>query len=287
MPAWYHPRRALTGRAAPSGAGGRGSRRLAAYSPRWTRRSTGSGTPPIRIELDGIRILTDPTIRERIGPLDRKVAAGPPPRGRGDRRRADQPPPPGPPRSAVAPPARGPPADRPGRLRADLPGGRPSRRRRVLTGPADDPRTADDRDRPGRPQRLPTAVRPDRRRRSGSSSATARRRIYFAGDTAIYPEMADIADLDLALVPVWGWGPNLRGGHMDPRMAAEAWPCSVPGSPSRSTGARSGRRARWGHGPTGCCCPGGVPERAAAETSRRASAGDCRRAWRPDRPCPR
>ena len=34
--------------------------------------------------------------------------------------------------------------------------------------------------------------------------------------------MADIPDLDVALVPVWGWGPNLRGGHMDPRMAAEA-----------------------------------------------------------------
>ena len=52
--------------------------------------------------------------------------------------------------------------------------------------------------------------------------SNGRRRIYFAGDTAIYPGMADIADLDVALVPVWGWGPNLRGGHMDPRMAADA-----------------------------------------------------------------
>ena len=32
------------------------------------------GHATVRIELDGIRILTDPTIRERIGPLDRKVA---------------------------------------------------------------------------------------------------------------------------------------------------------------------------------------------------------------------
>ena len=30
--------------------------------------------------------------------------------------------------------------------------------------------------------------------------------IYFAGDTDIYPEMAELAPLDLALLPVWGWG---------------------------------------------------------------------------------
>ncbi len=48
-------------------------------------------------------------------------------------------------------------------------------------------------------------------------------RIYFAGDTDIYPEMADMAGaLDLALLPVWGWGPTLGAGHMDPVRAAEA-----------------------------------------------------------------
>ena len=47
--------------------------------------------------------------------------------------------------------------------------------------------------------------------------------MYFAGDTAVYPEMAGIAPgLDLALLPVGGWGPTLRGGHMDPIAAAEA-----------------------------------------------------------------
>ena len=35
--------------------------------------------------------------------------------------------------------------------------------------------------------------------------------------------MAELAgDLDLALIPVGGWGPTLRGGHMDPTRAAEA-----------------------------------------------------------------
>ncbi len=47
--------------------------------------------------------------------------------------------------------------------------------------------------------------------------------IYFAGDTDIFPEMAELAPgLDLALLPVGGWGPTLRGGHMDPIRAAES-----------------------------------------------------------------
>jgi L-ascorbate metabolism protein UlaG (beta-lactamase superfamily) len=46
---------------------------------------------------------------------------------------------------------------------------------------------------------------------------------YFAGDTDLYPEMALLAGgLDLALLPVGGWGPTLRGGHMDPLKAARA-----------------------------------------------------------------
>jgi L-ascorbate metabolism protein UlaG (beta-lactamase superfamily) len=28
--------------------------------------------------------------------------------------------------------------------------------------------------------------------------------------------------LDAALVPVWGWGPSLGAGHLDPAQAAEA-----------------------------------------------------------------
>lgn len=51
----------------------------------------------------------------------------------------------------------------------------------------------------------------------------AERPVYFAGDTDIFPEMAEVAEeLDVALVPVWGWGPTLGPGHLDPRGAAEA-----------------------------------------------------------------
>lgn len=48
-------------------------------------------------------------------------------------------------------------------------------------------------------------------------------RIYFAGDTDLFPEMGDLApDLDVALIPVWGWGPTLGPGHLDPTRAAVA-----------------------------------------------------------------
>lgn len=47
--------------------------------------------------------------------------------------------------------------------------------------------------------------------------------IYFAGDTDVFPEMAELApNLDLAILPVGGWGPTLRGGHMDAVRAAMA-----------------------------------------------------------------
>lgn len=49
------------------------------------------------------------------------------------------------------------------------------------------------------------------------------RRVYFAGDTDLFEGMAALADkLDLALLPVWGWGPNLGPGHLDPERAARA-----------------------------------------------------------------
>jgi L-ascorbate metabolism protein UlaG (beta-lactamase superfamily) len=49
------------------------------------------------------------------------------------------------------------------------------------------------------------------------------RSVYFAGDTDLFEGMADIdGDLDVALIPIWGWGPSLGPGHLDPRGAAEA-----------------------------------------------------------------
>ena len=52
---------------------------------------------------------------------------------------------------------------------------------------------------------------------------TGSRRIYFAGDTELFDGMAEIGGgLDVALVPIWGWGPSAGRGHLDPRRAAEA-----------------------------------------------------------------
>ena len=51
----------------------------------------------------------------------------------------------------------------------------------------------------------------------------ADRRVYFAGDTDVFDDMSALAvDLDVALLPVWGWGPSLGPGHMDPLAAARA-----------------------------------------------------------------
>jgi L-ascorbate metabolism protein UlaG (beta-lactamase superfamily) len=55
------------------------------------------------------------------------------------------------------------------------------------------------------------------------------RRAYFAGDTDLFDGMADLAgDLDLALLPVWGWGPTLGPGHLDPERAAQAAAVLLP-----------------------------------------------------------
>lgn len=48
-------------------------------------------------------------------------------------------------------------------------------------------------------------------------------RVYFAGDTDIFEDMSSLApDLDVALLPVAGWGSRLPPGHLDPLRAAEA-----------------------------------------------------------------
>ena len=49
------------------------------------------------------------------------------------------------------------------------------------------------------------------------------RAVYFAGDTDLFEGMGSLGDIDVALLPVWGWGPTLgRGLHMDPLRAAES-----------------------------------------------------------------
>jgi L-ascorbate metabolism protein UlaG (beta-lactamase superfamily) len=48
-------------------------------------------------------------------------------------------------------------------------------------------------------------------------------RVYFAGDTDVFDGMRKLAPtLDVALLPIDGWGPRVGPGHLDPLRAAEA-----------------------------------------------------------------
>ena len=47
--------------------------------------------------------------------------------------------------------------------------------------------------------------------------------VYFAGDTDLFSGMTTLRGrVDVALVPIWGWGPRIPAGHLDPTRAAEA-----------------------------------------------------------------
>ena len=49
------------------------------------------------------------------------------------------------------------------------------------------------------------------------------RRIYFAGDTDLFDGMSALAgSLDIALLPVAGWGSKVGAGHLDPLRAAQS-----------------------------------------------------------------
>ena len=51
----------------------------------------------------------------------------------------------------------------------------------------------------------------------------ASRSVYFAGDTDLFSAMEDMRGVvDVALLPVWGWGARLGPGHLDPVRAAIA-----------------------------------------------------------------
>jgi L-ascorbate metabolism protein UlaG (beta-lactamase superfamily) len=48
--------------------------------------------------------------------------------------------------------------------------------------------------------------------------------VYASGDTDLFGGMTRLGDrgIDVALLPVWGWGPTLGPGHLDPERAADA-----------------------------------------------------------------
>jgi L-ascorbate metabolism protein UlaG (beta-lactamase superfamily) len=72
------------------------------------------------------------------------------------------------------------------------------------------------------------AEHPGRRNLYGAKKAlgylvTGSSRLYFAGDTDLFEEMSSLApELDVALLPVAGWGSRVPAGHLDPHRAVEA-----------------------------------------------------------------
>jgi L-ascorbate metabolism protein UlaG (beta-lactamase superfamily) len=54
---------------------------------------------------------------------------------------------------------------------------------------------------------------------AGSENPT---RVWFAGDTGLFSGKSDFWPVDVAVIPIGGWGPTLGPTHLDPTQAAEA-----------------------------------------------------------------
>jgi L-ascorbate metabolism protein UlaG (beta-lactamase superfamily) len=50
----------------------------------------------------------------------------------------------------------------------------------------------------------------------------AGRAVYFAGDTDLFDDMRALGPLNVALLPIWGWGRTLGERHLNPESAATA-----------------------------------------------------------------
>ena len=53
-------------------------------------------------------------------------------------------------------------------------------------------------------------------------TVTGPQSLYFAGDTDVFEAMSELAGADAALLPISGWGAKVGPGHLDPVRAAEA-----------------------------------------------------------------
>ena len=180
------------------------------------------GHATVLIEMDGVRLLTDPVLRKRVGPL---VRLGPPvePEATQDisavllsHLHADH-------------------AD-PASLRAIVPAptvlapeGAAAWLERQRVPNVREIRAGDDVELGPLRVVAEFATHDPRRFRWGPSAQpigfTVRgsRAVYFAGDTDLFDEMSGLGGtLDVALLPVWGWGSTLGPGHLDPERAARA-----------------------------------------------------------------
>jgi L-ascorbate metabolism protein UlaG (beta-lactamase superfamily) len=182
-------------------------------------RITWVGHSTVLLELEGVRLLTDPVLGRRVGLL-RRVAA-PAPRAVADRVDAvllshlhtDHTDLPSLRRVGAGCPVLAPPA-----VARWLRDRGFTRARGMNVG---------DVTRVGDATVEATPARHDGRRWPWGATAAAigflAGRAYFAGDTDLFPEMASLAGrVDVALLPVAGWGPTLGPGHLDPERAAQA-----------------------------------------------------------------
>jgi L-ascorbate metabolism protein UlaG (beta-lactamase superfamily) len=185
-------------------------------------RVTYVGHATVLIEIDGVRLLTDPVLRRRVGPLWRHGTL-PDPRLAEDvdavlishlhhdhadvpsLRRVSKTVP------VLAPPGAGDFLTRLGfgSVRELAPGN---------SGTVGGVRiTATEANHPTGGRRF------ERASRAVGFELAGQRRIYFAGDTDLFDGMEMIGgELDLALLPIWGWGTNIGAGHLDPERAARA-----------------------------------------------------------------
>jgi L-ascorbate metabolism protein UlaG (beta-lactamase superfamily) len=184
------------------------------------------GHATVLIEMDGVRVLTDPVLRHRIGPLVRIV---PEPAAVGavdgvlishlHADHADI-------RSLRSLSSLGPTvAPYPGKAWLTARGLDNVIDLRLgeklalgdLTVTAT-PATHDRRRRPFGPEADPVGYVID-----GSRS------VYFAGDTGLFLAMAELrGTIDVALLPIWGWGSGVGAGHLDPESAAAATALIAP-----------------------------------------------------------
>jgi L-ascorbate metabolism protein UlaG (beta-lactamase superfamily) len=176
------------------------------------------GHATVLIELDGVRLLTDPVLRLRIGHLWRRV-----PLDVADLAGVD---------AVLVSHVHYDHLDRPSlrQLGPDVPLVAPRGAGRVLRG-FSDVREVDVGDEV-RLGDVTVHVTPAEHRSARFTLRTApslgfvvsgSRRIYFAGDTDLFEGMNALAgSLDVALLPVAGWGPKVGPGHLDPLRAAQA-----------------------------------------------------------------
>ena len=184
-------------------------------------RVTYVGHATVLLELEGARLITDPVLRSWVGPLRRQGA--PPAPGVADDIDA-----------VLISHLHSDHADLPSlrRFRRDVPmlvppGARTFFERQGFVA-VSELAAGESRQVKGIAVAATEATHPVKRRSVSKTEAIGflaggARRVYFAGDTDLFDGMEALGGgLDLALLPIWGWGPNLGAGHLNPKRAARA-----------------------------------------------------------------